>query len=42
MLVTNIKSDVTFLKLLKFRYKETYETITSENIEYSLTNLLLW
>ena len=26
----------------KFRYKETYGTITSENLEYSLTNSLLW
>ena len=32
MLVSNIKSDLT-LKLLKFRYKETYGMITSENLD---------
>ena len=42
MLVSNIKSDFTFENFLKFRYKETYGTITSENLEYSLTNSLLW
>ena len=42
MLVLNIESDFTFESFLKFRYKETYETITSENPEYSLANLLLW
>ena len=31
-----------FWKLLKFRYKETYGTRTSENLEHSLTNSLLW
>ena len=31
-----------FWKLLKFRYKETYEMITSENLEHSLTDSLLW
>ena len=31
-----------FWKLLKFGYKETYGTITSENLGYSLTNSLLW
>ena len=41
MLVSDIKSDFTF-EILKFCYKETYETITSENLEYSLTNWLLW
>ena len=41
MLVSNIKSDFT-LKLLKFRYKEIYGMITSENLEYSLTNSLPW
>ena len=40
MLVSNIKSDFTF-KDLKFRYKETYGTITPENLEHSLTNSLL-
>ena len=42
MLVSNIKSDFTFKKILKFCYKETYGTMTSENLEYSLTNSLLW
>ena len=42
MLVLNSKSDVTYKNILKFRYKETYGTITSENLEYSLTNSLLW
>ena len=32
MLVSNIKSDVTFDKLLKFRYEKTYGTITSNNL----------
>ena len=32
MLVSNIKSDVTF-ENLKFRYKVTCGTITSENLE---------
>ena len=41
MFVSNIKSDSTF-EHLNFRYKETYGTITSENLEYSLTNSLLW
>ena len=31
MLVSDIKSDFTFDIFLKFRYKETYGTITSEN-----------
>ena len=38
VLISNIKSDVT----LKIRSKETYGTIPSENLEYSLTNSLLW
>ena len=42
MLVSDIKSDFTFENLLKFCYKETYGTITSENLDYSLTNWLLW
>ena len=33
MLSSNINSDFTF-ENLKFRYKETYGTITSENLEY--------
>ena len=37
MLVSDIKS----VFFLKFRYKETYGTITSENLEYSLTKWLL-
>ena len=41
MLVSNIKSDFTF-KNLKFRCKETYGMITSENLKYSLANSLLW
>ena len=31
-----------FWKLLKFCYKEIYGTITSKNLEYSLTNSLPW
>ena len=31
-----------FWKLLKFCYKDIHKTITSENLEYSLTNWLLW
>ena len=42
MLVLNIESDFTFENFLKFRYKETYRTITSGNLEYFLTNSLLW
>ena len=42
MFVSNIKSEFNFWKLLKFRYNETYGTIASENLEYSLTNSLLW
>ena len=38
MLVSNIKSDFTF----EHFYKETYGKITSENLEYSLTDSLLW
>ena len=38
VLISNIKSGVT----LKFRSKETFGMITSENLEYSLTNVLLW
>ena len=33
-------SDILLLKT--FRYKETYETATSENVEYSITKWLLW
>ena len=39
MLVSNVKSDFNFET---FRYKETYGMITSENLEYSMTNSLLW
>ena len=42
MLVLNIESDFISENFLKFRYKETYGTITSGNLEYSLTNSLLW
>ena len=42
MLVSNIKSDFIFENFQKFRYKETYGTISSENLEYSLINSLLW
>ena len=38
MLGLDIKSE----KLLKFCYKETYGTMSSENLESSLTNSLLW
>ena len=42
MLVSNIRSDVTFENFQNFVItEETYETITSENFEYSLTNSLL-
>ena len=42
MLISNIKSDFTIKKLLEFCYKETYGMISSENLEHSLTNSLLW
>ena len=42
MLVLQILSQILLLKTLKFCYKETYGTITSENLEYSLTNWLPW
>ena len=42
MLVSNIKSEFTFENLLKLRYKETNGALTSENLEYYLTNSLLW
>ena len=42
MLGSDIKSNFTFENFLKFRYKETYGRITSENLKYSLTNSLLW
>ena len=43
MLVSNIKSDFTFENFKNFVIKETYGTITSENLEYSLTNsLFIW
>ena len=41
LLVSSIKSDHIFGIFIKFRYKETYGTITSENLKYSLTNSLL-
>ena len=34
MLVSNTESDFTFKKLLTFRYKDTYGTMTSENLEH--------
>ena len=39
MFVSDIKLDFTFEN---FRQKETYKTITTENLEYALTNWLLW
>ena len=42
MLILNIDSDFTFENLLTSRYKEIYGTITLGNLEYSLTNSLLW
>ena len=41
MFSSSIDSDFTF-ENLKFRYKDTYGTITSENLEYPLTNSLPW
>ena len=40
MPVSDFKSNLV-LKTFRFRYKETYGTITSENLEYFLTNWLL-
>ena len=42
MLISNIKSDSSFENVQKFRYKETYGMVTSENLEHSLTDSLLW
>ena len=42
MLVLNIESDFTFKNFLKFRCEEICGTVTSENLEYSLTKSLLW
>ena len=42
MLVSNIKSGFAFENFSKFRNKETYGTITSENLELSLKIWLLW
>ena len=40
MLVSNIKSDFTF-KTFETCYNETYGTMSSEDLEYFLTNSLL-
>ena len=42
MLVLNIESNFTFEDFLKSCYKEAYGAITSGNLEYFLTNSLLW
>ena len=42
MLISDIKSDFSFEKILKFCHKETGRIMTSENLEYSLTTSLLW
>ena len=41
MPVLNIESDFTFENFLKFRYNETYGTITSGNLEYYLTSSVI-
>ena len=41
MLISDIKSDFA-LKTFKIRYKETYGMVSAENLEYSLSNSLLW
>ena len=42
LIISNIESDVTFKNFKKFRYKERYGTMSSESLEYSLTNWLPW
>ena len=37
-----VSSHILLLNTLKNCYKVTYGTINSENLEYSLTNSLLW
>ena len=38
MLLSDIESDFTFENFYNFCYNETYEMITSENLERTLTN----
>ena len=42
LIISNIESDVTCKNFKKCRYKETCGTMSSESLEYSLTNWLPW